>query len=226
MVRALGLSAGDVRRSRCAHGDNPLDLHCIPLVTPGCGNPTLVESTGDISCGRDALPAQSLNGCHGRFVTHQPCHSLWFVVGHRAFPAGLGASRERASRYFNPGHDFYTGRRDIAPPRLRVDGRSNAIHAEREMRRSWRRGDENVAPEGIAIDNGCRDKGSLSGHEPTTGNSITLQLRSAPRQATPPARLATPSRLSLRVNSRHSAPKPVIKRPPSSMRPRSPALPA
>jgi hypothetical protein len=81
----------------------------MPPVALNCGDPPVVESTSDVSCGSDALSTQFLNGCHGGFVTHQPCRLVWFVVVHWTFPAGIGASRERTSSYFNPGHDFYPG---------------------------------------------------------------------------------------------------------------------
>ena len=106
VARELRSSTGRVRRSRRAHGDNPLDLRRMPPVALGCGNPLIVESTGDVGCGSDALSAQSLNGCHGGYVTHQPYRLIWLVVVHGAFPAGLRTSvypRERANSYFNPG---------------------------------------------------------------------------------------------------------------------------
>jgi hypothetical protein len=107
--RKLGSFRGSVGRSRRANGDSPLDLHRMPPVALNCGDPPVVESTGDISCGGDALSTQFLNGCHGGFVTHQPCRLVWFDVVHWTFPAGIGASRERTSSYFNPGLDFYPG---------------------------------------------------------------------------------------------------------------------
>ena len=90
--RKLGSFMGSVGRSRRAHGDSPLDLHRMPPVALNCGDPPVVESMGDISCGSDALSTQFLNGCHGGFVTHQPCRLVCFVVVHWTFPAGLRAS--------------------------------------------------------------------------------------------------------------------------------------
>ena len=160
-------------------------------------------------------------------INHAALSGLLSVIGHSLLVRGCRCiQRTRQSlfysrpRFFIPAawispHPGFasTGGQMRSMPRGRCAG-----HGGGEMKMS--------RPEGIAIDNGCRDKGSLSGHEPTAGNSITLQLPSALRQASPPSRLATPSRLSLRVNSRHWTLKPVIKRRPSSMRPCSPALPA
>ena len=125
LMKQLGSFIGSVGRSRRAHGDSPLDLHHMPpspltVVIPG-------RWYRHVSCGSDALSTQFLNGCHRGYVTHQPFRLVWFVVVHWTFPAGTGASRERTSSYFNPGHDFYPGARwKCDPGGMPMDAASSA----------------------------------------------------------------------------------------------------
>ena len=245
-ARELRSSTGRVRRSRRAHGDNPLYLHRMPPVALGCGNPLIVESTGDVGCGSDALSAQSLNGCHGGFVTHQPYRLVWPVVVHGALPAGLRRRciQENAPvAILIPVHDFIPAHGCRPNPASRIPkicfwrwrslkrgagddlGSPGFTRARSSLRRRRPPSSRLTGVPSFSTES-PRAERARAGHEPATGSSSTFQLPSAPRQASPPARLDTPSRLSLRVNSRHSAPKRVVNRPASSMRPRSPALPA
>jgi hypothetical protein len=217
----------------------------MPPVALGCGNPLIVESTGDVGCGSDALSAQSLNGCHGGFVTHQPYRLVWPVVVHGALPAGLRRRciQENAPvAILIPVHDFIPARGCRPNPASRIEnlllakefpqarrgddlGSPGFTRARSSLRRR-RPPSSRLAGVPSFSTESPRAERARAGHEPAAGISSTFQLPSAPRQASPPARLDTPSRLSLRVNSRHSAPKRVVNRPASSMRPRSPALPA
>ena len=75
--------------ARHAHVHHPQYKSRMPPVALWREEAPIVEDTGNVSRRGDALLAQSLNGCHGGFVTHQPYRLVWPVVVHGPLPAGL-----------------------------------------------------------------------------------------------------------------------------------------